>query len=461
MESFKELFEMVKEYTRQYVIDSHELSEIAYQVWIKSLEPVSFDGNTAVLFIKAEFMKKIVEEKYLGLLNRAFEAVVGFPVQIEIRCETSGQSDRSEGTASVQTSSASPVLPSYSQEEIDMNSQGGEYEYTFSTFIVGSSNKFAQAACRAVAQNPANAYNPLFIYGGSGLGKTHLLYAIAAEIKENRPNTNVIYVKGEEFTNELIAAIGAESTKEFHDKYRQADVLLVDDIQFIGGKESTQEEFFHTFNSLYQAGKQIVLTSDRPPKEIKTLEERLRTRFEWGLIADIQPPDFETRIAIIKRKAELLDLDIPNVVEEYIANHVKNNIRQLEGAVKKLNAYYMLEGIQPVISVAQNAIKDILNETQPVPVTIEKIIGEVSRTFNVSPADIRGTKRNANVASARRVAIYILREVTGMSMEEIGREFSGRDHSTIVYSLKTMERDMKNDQHLRETVSDIIKNVKA
>ena len=200
MESFKELFEMVKEYTRQYVIDSHELSEIAYQVWIKSLEPVSFDGNTAVLFIKAEFMKKIVEEKYLGLLNRAFEAVVGFPVQIEIRCETSGQSDRSEGTASVQTSSASPVLPSYSQEEIDMNSQGGEYEYTFSTFIVGSSNKFAQAACRAVAQNPANAYNPLFIYGGSGLGKTHLLYAIAAEIKENRPNTNVIYVKGEEFT---------------------------------------------------------------------------------------------------------------------------------------------------------------------------------------------------------------------------------------------------------------------
>ena len=461
MESFKELFEMVKEYTRQYVIDSHELSEIAYQVWIKSLEPVSFDGNTAVLFIKAEFMKKIVEEKYLGLLNRAFEAVVGFPVQIEIRCETSGQSDRSEGTASVQTSSASPVLPSYSQEEIDMNSQGGEYEYTFSTFIVGSSNKFAQAACRAVAQNPANAYNPLFIYGGSGLGKTHLLYAIAAEIKENRPNTNVIYVKGEEFTNELIAAIQNGKNIEFRSKYREADLFLIDDIQFIAGKESTQEEFFHTFNSLHDAHKQIVIASDRPAKEIKSLEERLRTRFEWGLTADVQPPDFETRVAIVKRKAELLHLDLPEDVAEFIANHLKNNIRQLEGAVKKLNAYYMLEGIQPVISVAQNAIKDILNETQPVPVTIEKIIGEVSRTFNVSPADIRGTKRNANVASARRVAIYILREVTGMSMEEIGREFSGRDHSTIVYSLKTMERDMKNDQHLRETVSDIIKNVKA
>ena len=460
MESFKELFEMVKEYTRQYVIDSHELSEIAYQVWIKSLEPVSFDGNTAVLFIKAEFMKKIVEEKYLGLLNRAFEAVVGFPVQIEIRCETSGQSDRSEGTASVQTSSASPVLPSYSQEEIDMNSQGGEYEYTFSTFIVGSSNKFAQAACRAVAQNPANAYNPLFIYGGSGLGKTHLLYAIAAEIKENRPNTNVIYVKGEEFTNELIAAIGAESTKEFHDKYRQADVLLVDDIQFIGGKESTQEEFFHTFNSLYQAGKQIVLTSDRPPKEIKTLEERLRTRFEWGLIADIQPPDFETRIAIIKRKAELLDLDIPNVVEEYIANHVKNNIRQLEGVVKKLNAYNKLAQTPPSILLAQSAIREILTDNQPIPVTVERIISEVGRTFGVSAEDIRSSKRSSQISNARQIAMYVIREITQMSMAAIGNEFGGRDHSTVVYETGQVVKNMKQDTKYKETVEDIIKNIR-
>ena len=460
MESFKELFEMVKEYTRQYVIDSHELSEIAYQVWIKSLEPVSFDGNTAVLFIKAEFMKKIVEEKYLGLLNRAFEAVVGFPVQIEIRCETSGQSNRSEGTASVQTSSASPVLPSYSQEEIDMNSQGGEYEYTFSTFIVGSSNKFAQAACRAVAQNPANAYNPLFIYGGSGLGKTHLLYAIAAEIKENRPNTNVIYVKGEEFTNELIAAIGAESTKEFHDKYRQADVLLVDDIQFIGGKESTQEEFFHTFNSLYQAGKQIVLTSDRPPKEIKTLEERLRTRFEWGLIADIQPPDFETRIAIIKRKAELLDLDIPNVVEEYIANHVKNNIRQLEGVVKKLNAYNKLAQTPPSILLAQSAIREILTDNQPIPVTVERIISEVGRTFGVSAEDIRSSKRSSQISNARQIAMYVIREITQMSMVEIGKEFGGRDHSTVVYAIQQIEEKSARDPVTKATVSDIIKNIR-
>ena len=280
-------------------------------------------------------------------------------------------------------------------------------------------------------------------------------------IRQNNRNARIVYIKGDEFINDFIESVRTGKAGDFRTKYREADLMLVDDIQFVAGKVETQNEFFHTFNSLHDAHKQIVIASDRPAKEIKSLEERLRTRFEWGLTADVQPPDFETRVAIVKRKAELLHLDLPEDVAEFIANHLKNNIRQLEGAVKKLNAYYMLEGIQPVISVAQNAIKDILNETQPVPVTIEKIIGEVSRTFNVSPADIRGTKRNANVASARRVAIYILREVTGMSMEEIGREFSGRDHSTIVYSLKTMERDMKNDQHLRETVSDIIKNVKA
>ncbi len=461
MESFKELFQMVKEYTRQYVMDSKELSEIAYQVWIKSLEPVSFDGNTAVLYIKAEFMKKIVEEKYLGLLTQAFEAVVGFPVKVEILCETSERSDKKEFTpACVQTSAPSPVLPSYSQEEIDMNSQGGEYEYTFSTFIVGSSNKFAQAACRAVAQNPANAYNPLFIYGGSGLGKTHLLYAISSEIKESRPKTNVIYVKGEEFTNELIAAIGAESTKEFHDKYRQADVLLVDDIQFIGGKESTQEEFFHTFNSLYQSGKQIVLTSDRPPKEIKTLEERLRTRFEWGLIADIQPPDFETRIAIIKRKAELLNLEIPSMVEEYIANHVKNNIRQLEGVVKKLNAYNKLAQTPPSILLAQSAIREILTDNQPIPVTVERIISEVGRTFGVSAEDIRSAKRSSQISNARQIAMYVIREITQMSMAAIGNEFGGRDHSTVIYATGQVSKNMKQDTKYKETVEDIIKNIR-
>ena len=399
MDSFKDVLEAAQAYCKT------QMAEPTYNLYIDGLEPISFEDSSHItLSVRNDFICKIVTDRYLGLLKEAFKTVLGFDVDITLVVPSTPPHE----VVLAQQYEANPASPQ------------GNYEFTFENFIKGPSNQFAFAAAQAVAANPSGAYNPLFIYGGSGLGKTHLLTAIQTEIKRTHPDFVIMYVTCEQFTNELIAAIRAGSTEDFRMKYRVADLLLVDDIQFIAGKESTQEEFFHTFNSLHDAHKQIVIASDRPAKEIKSLEERLRTRFEWGLTADVQ-----------------------------------------ECAVKKLNAYYMLEGIQPVISVAQNAIKDILNETQPVPVTIEKIIGEVSRTFNVSPADIRGTKRNANVASARRVAIYILREVTGMSMEEIGREFSGRDHSTIVYSLKTMERDMKNDQHLRETVSDIIKNVKA
>ena len=429
-----------------------EVNAVVYNSLLGSnnLVPALLDGDTLVLRVVMDNLKLLITNQWYSTIVRALSQVAGHQMDVEILTQEEIE--------------ARPQLKQKAVEEQETvleSSVALNPKYTFETFVVGSGNRFAHAVSLAVAEVPAKAYNPLFIYGGSGLGKTHLLTAIQTEIKRTHPDFVIMYVTCEQFTNELIAAIRAGSTEDFRMKYRVADLLLVDDIQFIAGKESTQEEFFHTFNSLHDAHKQIVIASDRPAKEIKSLEERLRTRFEWGLTADVQPPDFETRVAIVKRKAELLHLDLPEDVAEFIANHLKNNIRQLEGAVKKLNAYYMLEGIQPVISVAQNAIKDILNETQPVPVTIEKIVGEVSRTFNVSPADIRGTKRNANVASARRVAIYILREVTGMSMEEIGREFSGRDHSTIVYSLKTMERDMKNDQHLRETVSDIIKNVKA
>ena len=414
-----------------------QLGPITVDPWFKNAQPLAIQDGLFVVEAASELFQETLTARFTDNVSEIVSYLLGKPTKPLYVFGPEADSWRLQTDTSVYAG------------------------YTFERFIVGSSNKFAHAAALAVARQPAMLYNPLFLYGGSGLGKTHLLTAIQTEIKRTHPDFVIMYVTCEQFTNELIAAIRAGSTEDFRMKYRVADLLLVDDIQFIAGKESTQEEFFHTFNSLHDAHKQIVIASDRPAKEIKSLEERLRTRFEWGLTADVQPPDFETRVAIVKRKAELLHLDLPEDVAEFIANHLKNNIRQLEGAVKKLNAYYMLEGIQPVISVAQNAIKDILNETQPVPVTIEKIIGEVSRTFNVSPADIRGTKRNANVASARRVAIYILREVTGMSMEEIGREFSGRDHSTIVYSLKTMERDMKNDQHLRETVSDIIKNVKV
>ena len=419
-----------------------QLSETTINTWFDEVEVVTMEDSAFVLHCSNSFKKSTIEARFMSHIKAALKDIFSSDLEVKILDDQ-------------QLSAYHGVAPDRPGSLLESDA------FTFGTYVVGPQNKMAYAAARAVAEKPAEHYNPLFIYGDSGLGKTHLLYAIAHQVRQRQPEARIVYIKGDDFTNELIASIREGKNAEFREKYRQSTLLLVDDIQFIAGKESTQEEFFHTFNSLHDAHKQIVIASDRPAKEIKSLEERLRTRFEWGLTADVQPPDFETRVAIVKRKAELLHLDLPEDVAEFIANHLKNNIRQLEGAVKKLNAYYMLEGIQPVISVAQNAIKDILNETQPVPVTIEKIIGEVSRTFNVSPADIRGTKRNANVASARRVAIYILREVTGMSMEEIGREFSGRDHSTIVYSLKTMERDMKNDQHLRETVSDIIKNVKA
>ena len=272
---------------------------------------------------------------------------------------------------------------------------------------------------------------------------------------------DILYIKGEDFTNELVESIRQNSQLKFRNKYRQTNVLLVDDIQFIAGKESTQEEFFHTFNSLYESKKQIVLTSDRPPKEIQTLEDRLRTRFEWGLIADVQPPDFETRLAIIKRKAELLGISVPDEVAEYIANRLKNNIRQLEGAVKKMKAYNLLAGDPPSIAIAQNAIRDVLNDNQPVPVTVDKIINEVSRTFGVTADDIRSKARSGNISTARQVAMYVVREITQMSTSSIGEEFGGRDHSTVVYAIQKVIEDMQQKQHFKATVEDIIKNIRA
>lgn len=448
MNSLNEVFQQVKE----YCLRSNRIPELAYKLWIDDIEMLQFDGSSATLAVSADFKKDIIESRYLSILNEGFQNAMGFPVNLRVVSQQSGSTG--------QAAPAAPAPAAAPAADPTLSNPDGDYEYTFETFIVGPSNKFANAACHAVAQNPANAYNPLFIYGGSGLGKTHLLCAISAEIKKNDPRTNVIYVKGEEFTNELIAAIANESTKQFHDKYRQADVLLVDDIQFIGGKESTQEEFFHTFNSLYESGKQIVLTSDRPPKEIKTLEERLRTRFEWGLLADIQPPDVETRIAIIRRKAELLNLNIPNEVSEYIAGRIKNNIRQLEGVVKKLNAYQQLAQTAPSIIIAQNAIRDILNDNQPIPVTVERIISEVGRTFGVSSADIRSTKRSSQISNARQIAMYIIREITQMSMASIGEEFGGRDHSTVVYAINQVSKNMKQDSKYKETVEDIIKNIR-
>ncbi|MCI1268689.1 MAG: chromosomal replication initiator protein DnaA [Ruminococcus sp.] len=446
MNSFSEVFESVK----AYCIEVGKVNEVALKTWIASLEPVEIDGKNAVFKVQSEFQKTIVITNYDDILKEALKAVLGFEVDIVINV--------------VSITSNPKVLTDDELEEkhaeLEKSYEFAEYDYTFDTFIEGRSNEFALAACKAVAKNCGADYNPLFIYGPSGLGKTHLITAIANEVRKNRPSYNVVYVTSEVFGSELISAINNKGISDFHEKYRNADLLLIDDIQFFANKERMQEEFFHTFYKLHSEGKQIVITSDKPPKELVTLEERLRTRFEGGLIADISAPDFETRIAIIKRKAELLDLTIPSEVAEFMANRLKSNIRQLEGAVKKLKALKHLAGSPPSISMAQSVIRDILTDDQPIPITVEKIISEVSTVYGVSPDDIRSNKRSSQISNARKVAIYVVREITQMPLASIGTEFGGRDHSTIVYAVNNVANGLKKDANLNTLVSDLIKNIK-
>ena len=440
METIKEVWSGILDYLHNL----DDISEVAYNVWITCIEPRTIEDGEVVVFVHTNFQKKIVSEHYADKLKDAFENVLGIPLGLKI---VSG--DDLEKTTAAAPPPASGNLFDGSTDQ----------DYSFENFVVGSSNKFAHAASQAVASKPAGYYNPLFIYGGSGLGKTHLLYAICNEIRKNSPAANILFTKGEYMANELIEAIQKGQTMEFRAKYRQVDVLLIDDIQFISGKVSTQEEFFHTFDALHQANKQIVLTSDRPPREIATLEERLRTRFEMGLLADIQPPDLETRIAIIRRKAQLLDIPITDDIAEYIAGQLKSNVRQLEGAVKCMRAQYLLAGEQPTLVTAQNAIRDIRNDSQPVPITVERIINEVARTMTVTPEDIRSTKRSAPISQARQVAAYVVRSITGLPMKAIGEEFGTRDHSTIVYAIQKVESRMAKDSSFKGMVGDIIKNI--
>lgn len=432
MDSFDEIWELVKFEIKASV------TEVAYNVWLSPLEFVEFKNDKVYLSI-SDFKRKIILDKFAFIVSTAFENVLGFPVEIEYIVP------------------GDPAKKENVQEE--NKPYNNEYDYTFDNFITGPSNKFAHAAALNVAANPGKAYNPLFIYGHSGLGKTHLLMAIMNEIKQNNPNADIIYTSGEHFTNELVYYIGNHNTYAFHEKYRNCDVLLVDDIQFISKGETTQEEFFHTFNALNSNGSQIVLTSDRPPKEMMTLEERLRTRFEMGLIADIQPPTLETRMAIVKKKADDLNIELTDDVIKFIADNIKKNIRQLEGSVKKIKAYQDVEGSKPNISVAKRAISDIINDNQPLPVTVDNIITEVSRTFAVTPADIRSDKRNSNISLARQVAIYIVDQVTGLSLKAIGNEFGNKHHSSIIYALREIKAKLEKDVALKSTVDDIIKNI--
>ncbi len=447
MENIKEAWSGILEYLHS----QDDISEVAFNMWIKCIEPCRIDGNTIVVEVNTDFQKSIVAGQYTEKLRGAFLQVLGIPFDLMIVSK-----ETHEEPVTVQTENSVTEFPAAKNL---FGQQSSDYEYSFENFVVGSSNKFAYAASQAVASKPAGNYNPLFIYGGPGLGKTHLLYAICNEIRKNAPHMKILYTKGEFMTNELIEALKDKTPEEFRAKYRQVDLLLIDDIQFIAGKMSVQEEFFHTFDTLHQAGKQIVLTSDRPPREIASLTDRLRGRFEMGLLADIQPPDLETRIAIIKRKAQLLDIEISNDVAEYIATQLKSNVRQLEGAVRRIHAQCLLQGETPSMITAQAAIRDIKSDSQPVPITVERIISEVARTMSVSADDIRSGKHSANISAARQVAEYVVREITGLPMKSIGEEFGGRDHSTVVYAIQQVEKKMSANPTFKGLVNDIIQNI--
>ena len=436
MESLKEMWELVCEHLKK------SCGEVIYEIWFRPLEISSFDGMT-VTIATSEFKRKIIEQQFGNDLREAFKQVMGFEVKVElINAETVvKEKPASDTSAGANATSLS----------IEKN--------TFSTFVVGSSNRFAHAAAQAVAATPGAAYNPLFIYGNSGLGKTHLLCAISNEVKKNNPDADIIFTRGEDFVNLIVDGIQKNRMHEIHQKYRNCDVLVVDDIQFIAGRASTQEEFFHTFNALTQEGKQIVLASDRMPKDIEILDERLRNRFEWGLIADIQPPDIETRMAIIKRKADILGLALPDDVVQFVAEKIRTNIRQLEGAVKKINALVNIEGAAINIAMAQSAIKDLMSDSRPVSAVVNNIIAETARTFGVPQNDIISKKKDAKTARARQIAIYVVREMTDLTQKEISEYFGGRDRTTILYSVETVAKDCEKDSMLKRTIDIIMKNV--
>ena len=449
MNSFEEVFESVKEYCLQKNIPA-----IAITTWIDQMKPVSCDGSNAVFLVQTDFQRDIISTKYGDILREALFNIFGFEVNLIINSET-------EESGIVKVPTDDELQQKHA--ELEKTYKFANYDYTFDTFIEGRSNEFALACSKAVAKNCSDRavpnYNPLFIYGPSGMGKTHLITAIGNEVRRNNPEFNIVYVTSETFGSDLVNALNNGRISDFHDKYRNSDLLLIDDIQFFSGKERMQEEFFHTFYKLYEEKKQIVITSDKPPKELLTLEERLRTRFEGGLIADISTPDYETRLAIINRKSELLELKMPAEVAEFMANRLKSNIRQLEGAVIRLKALNHFAGSAITISMAQSVIRDVLTDEQPIPITVEKIISEVATVYGVNPDDIRSNKRSAAISIARKVAIYVVRKITDLPLQSIGTEFGGRDHSTIVYSLTSITNGMQKDPNLQSLVDDLIKNI--
>ena len=432
-------------------------SNISYNTWIAPLTVYEVKDDTVYILVKLRASLEHIEEKYLLPFKVCIAEVTG--IEYEVAFVTDNQAVIQEKKENIiKKSRANAVF-----ERANLNPK-----YTFDTFVVGSNNSFAHAASLAVAESPGEAYNPLFIYGGVGLGKTYLIHSSAHFILENDPSKNVLYVTSETFTNELIEALKAGKTgselamTKFREKYRNNDVLLIDDIQFIIGKESTQEEFFHTFNHLHVSGKQIIISSDKPPKDIETLEARLRTRFEWGLIADISSPDYETRMAILRKKEELDGLEryhIPDDVMQYIANNIKSNIRELEGSLNKLIALSNLENKPIDIPLAAEALKDMISPDDNRVVTPELILDIVSEHFNIPISDLKGKKRNAEIVLPRQIVMYLCRVMTDTSLKAIGAFLGGKDHASVTPGIKKIEAEIKTDEALHNTVNIIMKKI--
>ena len=438
LNSIQDIWNMVLERMRS------ELYETTINTWFDEVTPVALEGDTLILHCPNDFKRSTIEDRFLGNIAGSLKDIFSADFTVRILSDA--------------------ALQAYNQaapEEKKPKNLFESDEFTFENFVVGPSNKLAFAAAKAVAAQPAEHYNPLFIYGDSGLGKTHLIYSIAHEIRQRQPAAKIVYIKGDDFINEFIDAVRSGRNQDFRVKYREADLLLVDDIQFVSGKEETQNEFFHTFNTLYESRRQIVLTSDRPPKEMSRLDDRLRTRFEWGLLVDVQPPDLETRIAIVKNKAAQLGLVISDEVVGYIAKNVTSNVRLLEGTVKKIKAYRDLLGSELDGESVDRAIHDMLrkdNEFIPSPDTI---IAEICKYYRIDEAAIRGQQRDRNIVRGRQVAMYLIRRMSNYSYKDIGKEFGDRDHTTVMHSIEQVEQRMKKDAVFAETVRDITTNISS
>ncbi|MHB1652524.1 MAG: chromosomal replication initiator protein DnaA [Desulfitobacteriaceae bacterium] len=428
-----------------------ELSKQSFETWFSSTRLLEINGDTLIVSVPNEFAKDWLESRYSPLIRSAIQPILGRSVTLHFVIPDPSENFFVPPLDIIPLPVPKPVpFPCYLNPK-----------YSFDSFVIGNSNRFAHAASLAVAESPAKSYNPLFIYGGVGLGKTHLMHAIGNFVLERLSTTRVLYVSSEKFTNELIDSIREKKQIEFRNHYRNVDILLIDDIQFLAGKEGTQEEFFHTFNALYEANKQIIISSDRPPKEIPTLEDRLRSRFEWGLITDIQAPDIETRIAILRKKAKLENLQVPNEVMVYIADKIRSNIRELEGALIRVMAYASLSSTPITSIVAAQALKDILPAANPKQIDITMIQQIVAEYYHLPLSDFKAKKRTRAVAFPRQIAMYISRELTDQSLPKIGEEFGGRDHTTVIHAYDKITEILRTDPQLENKISEIIRLIQA